>query len=180
MWFRRMESQKLKFNCLLIIWGDWNPNFYLNFCLIDIFNFVIQCFVSRIGNFEIRILMCNIHYLCWELDTNVQYLFTFTKLNDRYPMLSFFVKKFKPIPCVCLMFLFCARLLSISSSLNSYFIVRIFFPFALIVENKQWLINNSYSIVFQCIVTFLFHICTFVTFNVSNFVYSHLTIPSSH
>ena len=92
MWFRRLESQKLKFNCLLIIWGDWNPNFYLNFCLIDIFRFLIECFVSRIRIFEIGILMCNIHYLWWEIDTNVQYLFTFTKLNDKYPMLSFFVK----------------------------------------------------------------------------------------
>ena len=52
-----MESQKLKFNCLLIIWGDWNPNFYLNFCLIDIFYLVIECFISRIGIFEIGILM---------------------------------------------------------------------------------------------------------------------------
>ena len=96
MWFRRFESQKLKFNCLLIIWGDWNPNFYLNFCLIDIFHFLIECFVSRIGIFEIGILLCNIHYLWWEIDTNVQYLFTFTKLNDKYPMLSFFVKNSNP------------------------------------------------------------------------------------
>ena len=171
MWFRRLECQKFKFNFLLIIWGDWNPNFYLNFCLIDIFNFVIECFVSRIGIFEIGILMCNIHYLCWELDTNVQYLFTFTKLNDRYPMLSFFVKKFKPIPCVCHMSLFCARLQRqhcISSSLNSHFIVRIFFQFTLF---------NSFSMYHHILISYLYfcHIQCF-----SFFFYSHLAIPSSH